>query len=183
MIEEKQKIRRQIFALRKEMQEDKLAQWSEAIADKVIHLEEFEKSAYIYAYVDYNREVCTRPIIEAAWKAGKHVAVPKVHGKDLVFYEFTSYDQLEPGYFQIPEPVRGDVADWEEALLIMPGVAFDSDRRRVGYGGGFYDRYLEAHPGHFTAALAFAFQMIEAAPYEKTDIIPNQVITPDKIYR
>lgn len=183
MIEEKQKIRKQIFARRKEAQEAELSQWSEAIADKVIHLEEFEKSVYIYAYVDYNREVSTRPIIEAAWKAGKHVAVPKVHGKDLIFYEFTSYDQLEPGYFQIPEPVRGDTVNWEEALLIMPGVAFDSDRRRVGYGGGFYDRYLEAHPGHFTAALAFGFQMIEAAPYEKTDIIPNRVITPEKIYR
>lgn len=182
MMEEKQRIRKQIFALRKEMQENRLAQWSEEIADQVIHLEEFQKSAQIYAYVDYNREVSTRPIIEAAWKAKKQVAVPKVHGNDLVFYEFTSYEQLEPGYFQIPEPVRGNAVNWEGAFLIMPGVAFDSDKHRVGYGGGFYDRYLEAHPRHFTAALAFEFQMIEAAPYEKTDRIPNRVITPKKIY-
>lgn len=181
-MEEKQKIRKQIFSLRKEASDEQIAQWSQAIAEKVVHLEEFQKSAYLYAYVDYNREVCTRPIIEAAWKAGKHVAVPKVHGKELVFYEFTDYSQLEPGYFQIPEPARGNVVNWEDALLIMPGVAFDAKKHRVGYGGGFYDRYLEAHPGHFTAALAFPFQMVKAAPYEETDRIPNRVITPEKIY-
>lgn len=181
-MEEKKVIRKQVFAKRKETSDEQIAQWSQMIADKVIQLEEFQKSTYIYAYVDYNREVCTRPVIEAAWAAGKKVAVPKVHGKDLVFYEFTTYDQLEPGYFEIPEPVSGEVVHWEEALLIMPGVAFDPMKHRVGYGGGFYDRYLEAHTSHLTAALAFDFQIIDAAPYEPTDIQPNRVVTQSNVY-
>ena len=118
-MEEKKVIRKQVFAKRKETSDEQIAQWSQMIADQVIQLEEFQKSTYIYAYVDYNREVCTRPVIEAAWAAGKKVAVPKVHGKDLVFYEFTTYDQLEPGYFEIPEPVSGEVVHWEEALQIL----------------------------------------------------------------
>lgn len=181
-MEEKQAIRKKIFAKRAEAAEKQLQQWSGQIAEHVRAMEEFQKAARVYAYVDYNKEVFTRPLIEAAWEAGKKVAVPKVHGKDLVFYEFTDYDQLEPGYFQIPEPAYGAAVNWEEALMLMPGVAFDGKRRRVGYGGGFYDRYLEAHPGHFTVALAFEFQMLEEAPYEDTDIRPDRVVTQAKIY-
>lgn len=181
-MEEKQTIRKQIFARRAEISNRQAEAWNAQIAQRALSLEEFQKSAAVYAYVDYNREAATRTLIEAAWKAGKKVAVPKVHGKDLVFYEFTSYDQLEPGYFQIPEPARGAAVNWEDALMFMPGVAFDAHRRRVGYGGGFYDRYLEAHSRHFTAALAFDFQILEAVPYEETDIIPDRVITQTKIY-
>ncbi len=181
-MEEKQAIRKRIFARRAEVSEEQMQKWSGQIAEYVRGMEEFKKTAYIYAYVDYNREVFTRPLIEAAWEAGKKVAVPKVHGKDLVFYEFSDYAQLEPGYFQIPEPASGAAVNWEEALMLMPGVAFDPKRRRVGYGGGFYDRYLEAHPRHFTVALAFEFQMLDEAPHEETDIMPSRVVTQTKIY-
>ncbi|MCI8813861.1 MAG: 5-formyltetrahydrofolate cyclo-ligase [Lachnospiraceae bacterium] len=181
-MKDKQSIRKKIFAQRKEISEEQIGAWSQRIAAQTLQLEEFQKADCIYAYVDYNREVFTRTLIEAAWKAEKRVAVPKVHGKDLVFYAFTSYDQLEPGYFQIPEPAYGEAVNWEEALMLMPGVAFDAHRRRVGYGGGFYDRYLEKHPRHFTVALAFEFQVLDAVPYEQTDIVPDRVITQEKIY-
>ena len=94
-MQEKKAIRKQIFAKRKEASDAQLAEWSQIIADKVTALDEFKNASRIYAYIDYNREVCTRPIIEAAWKAGKKVAVPKVDGKDMIFYDFTSYDQLQ----------------------------------------------------------------------------------------
>lgn len=182
-MEEKKIIRKQIFAKRKETSDAQVMEWSQSIAEKVIELEEFKNAPCIYIYVDYNREVSTRPIIEAAWKAGKKVAVPKVHGKDMVFYDFTTYDQLEPGYFDIPEPARGEAVNWEKALMFMPGVAFDPTRHRVGYGGGFYDRFLEANPKHPTIALAFDFQIVEAAPYEAIDILPGKVVTETKIYK
>lgn len=182
-MKEKKAIRKQIFAKRKEVSDEQIRDWSQSIADKVMGLEEFKNAAYIYAYVDYNREVSTRPIIEAAWKAGKKVAVPKVDGKDMIFYDFTTYDQLEPGYFDIPEPARGEIVNWEEAIMLMPGVAFDAARHRVGYGGGFYDRFLEANPKHPTIALAFDFQIVDAAPYEEIDILPGKVVTETKVYK
>lgn len=90
------------------------------------------------AYADYNHEVITRYIIEQAWKDGKEVAVPKVFGKDMVFYRLTDFSQLESGYFGIPEPKEdGETVSWEEAMMVMPGVAFDVNCNRVGYGGGF----------------------------------------------
>ena len=66
----------------------------------------------------------------------------------MVFYKLTDFSQLESGYFGIPEPKEdGETVSWETAMMVMPGVAFDVNCNRVGYGGGFYDRFLEKHPG------------------------------------
>ena len=143
----------------------------------------FVKAKHILAYADYNHEVMTRYIIEEAWKAGKEVAVPKVVGKDMVFYRLTDFSQLEPGYFGIPEPVRGEIVKWEDALMVMPGVAFDPENNRVGYGGGFYDRFLEKHPDITRLAVAFDFQILDLVPTEPTDICPQIIVTQSKVYR
>lgn len=122
-------------------------------------------------------------LIEEAWKAGKEVAVPKVDGKDMIFYKLTDFSQLEPGYFGIPEPTRGEIVEWEDALMIMPGVAFDKNNHRVGYGGGFYDRYLEKHPDLKRIAAAFEFQILSGVPTEPTDISPEIVVTEKQCMR
>ena len=136
-MEEKRLIRKQIFAARKQCSDAQVEEWSHQITDQVLKLSEFVKAKHILAYADYNHEVMTRYIIEEAWKAGKEVAVPKVVGKDMIFYRLTDFSQLEPGYFGIPEPVRGEIVKWEDALMVMPGVAFDPENNRVGYGSGF----------------------------------------------
>lgn len=176
-MEEKKQIRREIFARRKAHTDQQIETLSKGVAGNVTALSLFQKAGRIYVYVDYNHEVRTDRIIQEAWRMGKQVAVPKVVGKDLVFYKLTSFDQLEDGYFHIPEPARGEIVDWQDALMIMPGVAFDRQRHRVGYGGGFYDRFLEKHPQMDTVALAFEFQMVEQAPWEATDIQPKYVVT------
>ncbi len=180
-MEAKKVIRKQVFARRAEHTDEQIVKMSSIVAEKVINLPVFQEAKEIYAYVDYNHEVSTRPIIEAAWKAGKKVAVPKVVGKDMVFYQLESFDQLEPGYFNIPEPARGEIVDWEYPLMIMPGVAFDNQRHRVGYGGGFYDRFLEVH-NIPKVAIAFEFQMMEEVPVEPTDILPDAVVTEKQVY-
>lgn len=180
-METKKEIRKKVFVKRKEHTEEQIAAMSEEICKKVTALPVFQEAKALYAYVDYNKEVMTRGIIQAAWKAGKKVAVPKVHGKEMIYYELTDFNQLEPGYFQIPEPVSGEEAHWEEALMLMPGVAFDRNRHRVGYGGGFYDRYLEVHKQHPTVAVAFEFQIVEEAPIEPTDIFPQILVTEKEV--
>ena len=181
-METKQSIRKQIFAVRKAHTQEQIEAMSEKICQTVIGLPIFREADFFYAYADYNKEVMTRGMIEAAWRAKKRVAVPKVQGKDLLFYELKDFSQLEPGYYQIPEPARGEMVQWEDALLLMPGVAFDPARHRVGYGAGFYDRYLEKHPLHSTVAVAFDFQIVPKAPSEPTDILPQLVVTESKIY-
>ena len=101
----------------------------------------------------------------------------------MIFYKLTDFSQLEPGYFGIPEPARGEIAEWENALMIMPGVAFDKQNHRVGYGGGFYDRYLEKHPALKRIAAAFEFQILPEVPTEPTDISPEIIVTEKQCIR
>lgn len=179
---EKKHIRKQIFEKRKELTQEQAEQDSREICKKVFALSQFQKAACVYAYVDYNKEVCTREIIEKAWEMGKRVAVPKVTGPGTMkYYYLESFEQLKPGYFQIPEPVWGKEAEEEDAFLIVSGVAFDENRHRAGYGQGFYDRYLASHRKHPTAAVAFEFQIVKEVPAEATDVFPDLVITEKRV--
>lgn len=176
-METKKEIRKKIFAARRACTDAQVKEWSQAITRRVAALPAFRRAERILVYADYNHEVMTGYLIEEAWKAGKEVAVPKVVGKDMVFYKLTDFSQLEPGYFGIPEPARGEIVEWPQALMLMPGVAFDRNNNRCGYGGGFYDRYLETHPEVERVALAFDFQIVDAVPTEPTDICPQIVVT------
>ncbi len=90
-METKKAIRREIAARRKAAKESFLREASQKIAETVVALPEFQEASCIYTYIDYNHEVETRPVIEAAWRAGKKVAVPKVEGKNMIFYLLEDY--------------------------------------------------------------------------------------------
>ena len=183
-MEEKQAIRKQIFTARKACTDQQIEDLSRMITKRVAALPEFCQAERIMAYADYNHEVMTGFLIEEAWKSGKEVAVPKVVGKDMVFYKLTDFKQLAPGYFGIPEPSQGEIVHWDQALMIMPGVAFDRKNNRVGYGGGFYDRFLEKNPDILRVAVAFDFQILDQVPVWPTDIRPQIIVTEkDTFYR
>ena len=181
-MESKKDIRKKIFAERKLHTDEQIEAMSRTITDKVTALPAFKNADRILVYADYNHEVVTEYLIKEAWKAGKEVAVPKVVGKDMVFYKLTDFAQLEKGYFGIPEPAHGEIVQWEDAMMIMPGVAFDPQNHRVGYGGGFYDRFLEKHPMIKRVAVAFEFQILPSVPTEPTDISPELIVTENTIY-
>lgn len=181
-METKKSIRKLIFSRRKEASDIEIAGKSEQIFRKVREREEYVRAQAVYAYMDFNREVMTRRFIRQAWEDGKQVAVPKVVGKDLVFYVLEDFSQLEQGYFGIEEPARGERACREDALMIVPGVAFDPQRHRIGYGQGFYDRYLSVHREHTTIAVAFDFQVLDRVPAEAADICPSLLITESRTY-
>ena len=184
LMEEKKEIRKKIFKARKEHTDAWIRENSLRITEALTQLPEYRNAERIMAYADYNHEVITRYIIEQAWKDGKEVAVPKVFGKDMVFYRLTDFSQLESGYFGIPEPKEdGETVSWEEAMMVMPGVAFDVNCNRVGYGGGFYDRFLEKHPEVCRVAVGFSFQILPEVPTEPTDIRPQVIVTEENIYR
>ncbi len=178
---EKKDIRKQVFARRKELGEAELLEKSEAVCRRIMRLEEFKNARAIYVYMDYNGEVMMRPLIEEAWRRGIRVAAPKVRGEEMDYYYITSYQDVKPGYFRIPEPEAVNPADEEEALLIVPGVGFDKNRHRCGYGKGFYDRYLAAHPHHTTVAAAFEFQIVDEVPASPLDIEPQYLVTEKRI--
>lgn len=184
--EEKKALRKEIKALRAAHTDEEIHAMSLKVRDQVLTLPEYRDAEVIYAYVDCKHEVETSDIIRAAWADGKRVAVPKVQGENMKFFYITSLEEdLEEGYYGIREPYEKHPADEAEderkGLMLMPGVAFDEARHRIGYGGGFYDRFLEAHPGLSRAALAFEFQIKEQVPYEVFDICPEKIVTEKRI--
>ena len=183
-MERKKSIRKRIFQLREGVPQSEIQESSRKIMHQITGLSLWQKASCIYAYMDFNKEVMTRELIETACRQGKRVAVPRVQGKEMHFYIITEFNQCEPGVFGIAEPKDGlPEADCEDALMIVPGVAFDCDRHRIGYGGGYYDRYLSVHKKHPTAAAAFSWQVLENIPCEPTDIRPDYLITEQTIYK
>ena len=142
-LETKKEIRHKIIRLRKEMDPLVWQQATNDITERVINHPRFLEETDIYCYANYNGEVGTSSIMEEAWKLGKSVWFPRIEGSEMNFYLVESKDDLQPGAYGILEPTGDHIADGEDGLLIMPGVAFDEECHRIGYGGGFYDKYLE----------------------------------------
>lgn len=165
-------------ALRKQIREKKRAMTPEQIESASRRLGElfrshplYQNARTIYFYLPYNQEVRTVPMLEQALKDGKQVAVPKVYGEEMRFIYIQGMSGIETGYCGIPEPVADEpVAQDPTALVLMPGLAFDPQGHRIGYGGGFYDKFLAAEPEHPTIALCYAFQMVEHLETEEFDV-------------
>ena len=179
----KKEIRAEVKKRRREADEETLHEKSLQILERFRQLSAYKDASLLLAYVDAKREVESRLLMRCAWDDGKKVAVPRVDGDGIMhFYYLRSLKDLEPGAFGIMEP-RADcrICEPEEGLLLMPGVAFDEQGHRVGYGGGYYDRYLEKHPHLIHIALAFEFQIFPEVPSEKHDICPDLIVTENRI--
>ena len=171
-------------ALRKEIREKKRAMTpqqiedaSEALAQQFYTTAYYQEAKVLYGYLPYNQEVRTERILLQALRDGKKVAVPKVYGDTMRFLYIEDLSGLEKGYAGIPEPIAdGPVAQDEKALVLMPGLAFDKEGHRIGYGGGFYDKFLFAEPSHPTVALCYDFQMLDSLETEEFDVPVDLVL-------
>ncbi len=173
----KQELRAAIRAQKRAMTEDAIREKSAALAKMLFSTELYRNSTVLFGYLPYNQEVRTVPILEQALLDGKKVAVPKVYGDRMRFIYIEELSGIARGSFGIPEPIAdGPVAEDETALVLMPGLAFDEKGGRMGYGGGFYDKYLQAHPNHPTAALCYDFQIFPSLPTEAHDIPVDLVL-------
>ncbi len=173
----KKELRAYIRGKKRAMTEEQISQKSIALGKLFAESEYYKNAKTIYGYLPYNQEVRTVPMLEQALRDGKRVAVPKCYGDEMRFIYLDDLTQVEKGYAGIPEPIAdGPVADDETALVLMPGLAFTEDGQRIGYGGGFYDRFLSREPNHPTAALCFDFQMVEEIPTEEFDIPVDLVL-------
>lgn len=165
--EQKKKLRSVYLEKRNQMVPEKRAAASKKIREWVFANKRFKAATTVFVYVSYKSEVETKEIIQGALRLGKRVAVPKVHGTEMFFYEIQSWEELFPGYQGILEPQitgREPVVPAESDVLLVPGAVFDRKGGRIGYGGGYYDRYLEkmfAAYGYcpYLLALAFACQI------------------------
>jgi len=140
-----------------------------------------DKCKQVLCYVSVRSEAGTELIIRYCIENGIRIAVPKC-GKEgkMDFYYITDLSELSCSYFGIPEP-EGDpaviVSDFSGTLCIVPGMSFDTDGKRMGYGGGFYDRFLSAHSEITSAGLCYHSLLSECIPSEPHDISVDYIIT------
>lgn len=201
----KKRIRAEILSARERILAPDRERYGQKIKKNVISLAEYREADAVLAYANYRSEVDTAGLIKQALADGKIVFAPRVSGSEMEFWRITSEQDLRAGYRGIPEPaLTVSFPEWLmdegrgertiKVMMWMPGVAFDRKKRRIGYGGGFYDRYLdhleewkakkqEARNifGLTTAALAYACQIVEEVPLEEHDRKPDLVVTENEV--
>lgn len=199
---DKKELRKEVLAVRDNMPESEWQEKSRRIEVALMKLPEFQSSEHILCYVNYKREVKTLSLIEKSLALGKHVYCPVVCQKSMEFYEIFSAEELESGYHGILEPKlreekrRFSMPIEGKCFMVMPGAVFDSGHHRIGYGGGYYDRYLaeiainsqkKGMQGDkaelFAVAVAFSFQIKDRIPYEIHDVCPQIIVTENGIIK
>ena len=174
---DKKELRRQIRELKRAMTNEQIDAASARLGELFLNCPQYKQAKTIYGYLPYNQEVRTIAMLEQALRDGKRVAVPKCYGDEMRFIYMDDLSKVEKGYAGIPEPIAdGPVADDETALVLMPGLAFDPQGHRIGYGGGFYDRFLAKEPNHPTLALCYDFQILPHLDTEEFDIPVDTVL-------
>lgn len=174
---DKKALRREIREKKRVMTEAEIVSRSEKLGQLFVRTEAYRNAETIYGYLPYNQEVRTVPILEQALRDGKKVAVPKIYGDTMKFLYLDDLTKVEKNDMGIPEPVADTpVAEDKAALVLMPGLAFTEKGDRMGYGGGFYDRFLAEEPDHPTLALCYDFQMVDSLPTEEYDIPVDTVL-------
>ena len=174
---DKKALRSHIRTLKRQMSPAQIEEASRQLAEQFVKTSQYRQAQTIYGYLPYNQEVRTIPILEQALADGKRVAVPKVYGEEMRFIYMNDLTRVEAGFGGIPEPVEDTpVADDPNALVLMPGLAFDREGHRIGYGGGFYDRFLAQEPNHPTVALCYEFQLLPKLETDEFDIPVDLVL-------
>lgn len=167
----KPELRGHIRNLKRQMLEADIVSKSKILCSHFLASDAYRNAKTIYGYLSYNQEVRTMPILEQAIQDGKKVALPKCYGPEMRFIFIEDLTRIGKSSCGVPEPLADEpIANDETALVLMPGLAFDQDGHRMGYGGGYYDKFLAAQPHHPTIALCYDFQVVEQLPKEEFDI-------------
>jgi len=173
--------RRETLAVTERLKKDK------KIKTRFLQLEEFKKAERIFFYASYRAEVDTFIIISEALRMNKKVALPKVYPKekDMKFYWIRDVQELSPGYWGIPEPDPVEEAYPENAdLIVIPAIAFDKRGYRLGYGGGYYDRFLKkVRKDAILIGLAYEEQILDIVPKDEWDIPVSLIVTEERTIR
>ncbi len=177
-------LRKQMKTQLKAMDQGEKQNLDHKICEQLFSLPEIACADYVYAYMNLSWETGTEEILERFWKNGVQVALPKVLGETMEFFHVKSRADLEEGSFHILEPRDScEQVVWPKAPVLVPGLGFSRDGKRLGKGGGYYDKFLSKEPDHVTIALAYEFQITEEIPAEEHDRPVDQIVTEHTIYR
>jgi 5-formyltetrahydrofolate cyclo-ligase len=187
---DKRALRKKIIALRDRLSPAEIMEKSALIAEKLYYLPAYTQAATIMFFIDFGSEVSTRSMVEETIKRGKVALAPKALPKtrELIPSQILNWEaDLAPGAYNIPEPHSDALRPRkpeEIDLLIVPGVAFDVKGNRLGYGGGYYDRFFPMlKPNVSLIALVFDLQIQPEIPVDDWDQSVDIVITEKRIIK
>jgi len=179
---DKVRIRKEVIKLRDALSEAERRKGSLLMTERILSHQWYYKADTLLCFSSFGSEIDTSQLIDEALRTGKSVYLPKVQDNALVFLRIHDRGELHPGYKGIMEPdSASDQYCYEretDTLMVMPGAVFDERGYRMGYGGGFYDRFLadkEVLQMH-TIAVGFLCQKAEQVPADQYDIKPGQIM-------
>lgn len=189
----KDKIRRKLIARRKAMSRDEVTALSGRIADQVRSLEEWRHAGEVLLYWPIMNEVDTRPLISDLWQRGARVLLPRCRPGQPGMMDLacvTCEEELAQGMFSIMEPTNAcEVIDitaesFNPDLALIPGVSFDREGHRIGYGGGYYDRLLQGPKMGRALKLGLCYErlFVKKLPRRDWDRPVNAVCTEEQIW-
>ncbi|MCR5737848.1 MAG: 5-formyltetrahydrofolate cyclo-ligase [Eubacterium sp.] len=172
----KQKIRKDMIQKRKDLTNQEYQTKSDCICQKIMKRSDFQQANVVYAYFAVRQEVSLETLIQYCLENKKQIALPRVEDENIAFYLIHGLEDVEEGYFHVMEPNGFCEKAPAPDLILVPGVAFTKVGNRLGYGGGFYDRFLKKTPCQ-TIGIGYDFQLMKELPTEEHDICLDEVIT------
>ena len=177
----KNQLKESILKKRNSLSKEEIIEKSSKIKGNLFSLDYYKKSKTIMFFVSFNSEVDTHDMIRDALKS-KTVVVPKVAYHEIEPSFIIDFDNLIPGKFGILEPIETmKIAYKNIDLILVPGIAFDKEGHRIGYGFGYYDKFLKKVPKAIKIGLAFDFQIVDKIPREMHDVPVDLIVTEERV--
>lgn len=182
----KKTIRKQILESRANLGKNSHNLYSDRIINKLCESSFYKESKIIMTFISFGHEVNTHNFVKNSLNNNKRITVPITfpESNEIKPSEILDFDELEVGFYNILTPkeeFHRFIDPNEVDLIIVPGLAFDRKGYRVGYGGGYYDRFLSKYPKATKIGLAFDLQMIDQVPRDEFDIAVDYIITENEI--
>lgn len=186
--EKRKKLRKQMKDKREALKDEQVTDLSQMLTEAVVSHYDFLKAKDVLIYRNTGKEARTDGIIAYAFMLGKRVFIPRVEGKAMDFYEIHDIHECVAGFRGISEPPFGaekfvfaTEAQEEDVLMILPGLSFDKQGNRLGYGGGYYDNYLKDNPACRKMGIGYDFQIVGEIPVCEWDQPVDIVITEKRV--
>ena len=178
----KNQLKESILEKRNSLSKQEILEKSKKIENKLLNLEHFKKSKTIMFFVSFNSEVNTHNMIKKLFKY-KIVVVPKVVQHEIEPSVIIDFDNLIPaGKFGILDPIEAMKTAYKNiGLVLVPGIAFDKQGHRIGYGFGYYDKFLKKVPKAIKIGLCFDFQVVDKIPREEHDVPVDLIVTEERV--
>lgn len=154
---------------------------SKIIEEKILKLDNINEYENFLIYINIKSEVKTNSLIQRLILLKKNVFIPKIIEDEMYFLKINSLEDLELGKYNIPEPNKGQAYKGEKSLVIVPGLVFSKEKYRIGYGKGYYDKFISKNPQNFYLGICFKNQIIDKFDYDEFDEQLDIIITEENI--